>query len=637
MIYRRNKPSEFSLVLLLLQGVSNPLISTSWPYLKIKKNMRVPKLAIIIFLIIFSLSTSAYADAIYVLGTFDKQTSDHISQLSKVYAIEQQNVKGPNKVQREPHKKLLIAPAKAVAGLGNKDYERFISQVKSGLLNILIIYDYQSGETVAKLPEIKSQKLNLQTGVISFSNVCEELRELKGVQLAITFKYEPVILIDKEKKWQCLARIHDSSNAADGAWILKKTIGSGAIYLTTATFMEMVRKDELFKNIPSILPFIIAIKNSYGERIWHRKFNMANLTIDDPWLREPYGNLSYSALLAEMEKVNFHTTIAFVPWNYKRSESRVVDLFLKNRNRFSICIHGNNHDISEFHDYSKHPLEEQKSDIKYALARMEKFKELTGIDYSRVMVFPRGIAPVNTMEYLKKNDFSCSVNSRITPLGSDDAYSIYEVILPALLRYYNFPLLKRYSVASVDRNIIALMMYFEKPILVYTHQELFADRMGLISDLAGYVNQASSVKLEWTDLARVAEGLYMEKLGKNGMYDIWMLSRKIKIRNDSNKIKKISSLNTKEDLANIEKLSIGDKLYNSGINKELRTPRVIKPGESLSVELVLKGSIKNIDQNELGDFSIKNRLIRAISDSRDIYLSRTKIGRAIIDWYYSIN
>ena len=107
-------------------------------------------------------------------------------------------------------------------------------------------------------------------------------------------------------------------------------MGEGYLYLSTVPKSELIINEEIFKNVPPILPVYIFLKESFGERCWHRDNNQANLTIDDPWLREPYGNLSYSSLLKEMNENNFHTTIAFVPWNYDRSEKEVVELFRNN-------------------------------------------------------------------------------------------------------------------------------------------------------------------------------------------------------------------------------------------------------------------------------------------------------------------
>ena len=114
---------------------------------------------------------------------------------------------------------------------------------------------------------------------------------------------------------------------------------------------------EAFSSVAGILVFL---RKAAGDRVWHTPAPYANLTVDDPWLTEPYGNLGYEALLHEMEKHNFHTTIAFVPWNFDRSEPQVVSLFHDHADRFSISIHGNNHNHREFGEYSTQPLNRQR-------------------------------------------------------------------------------------------------------------------------------------------------------------------------------------------------------------------------------------------------------------------------------------
>ena len=105
-----------------------------------------------------------------------------------------------------------------------------------------------------------------------------------------------------------------------------------------------------------IAPEMIFTKFCAGDRGWHALQHYANLTIDDPWLRESYGHLIYEDLLKEMERHNFHTTIAFIPWNYDRSEAETVALFRSHPERFSICVHGDNHDHKEFDNFESKPL-----------------------------------------------------------------------------------------------------------------------------------------------------------------------------------------------------------------------------------------------------------------------------------------
>ena len=80
---------------------------------------------------------------------------------------------------------------------------------------------------------------------------------------------------------------------------------------------------------------------------WHGLDDLANLTIDDPWLREPYGYISFRELCQEAEKTPFHATISFVPYNYRRSHDDAIEIFRRCRQNLSIAVHGNDHDFSE--------------------------------------------------------------------------------------------------------------------------------------------------------------------------------------------------------------------------------------------------------------------------------------------------
>src|SRR5439155_1261418 len=112
----------------------------------------------------------------------------------------------------------------------------------------------------------------------------------------------------------------------------------------------------------SMAPFILFVAYAAGDYGWHLDGHYANLTIDDAWLIQPYGHLDYPALLEEMQKHNFHTTVAFIPWNFDRSETDIVTLFHAHPERFSIYVHGNDHAHREFGYYPVNSLRERFHD-----------------------------------------------------------------------------------------------------------------------------------------------------------------------------------------------------------------------------------------------------------------------------------
>ena len=237
------------------------------------------------------------------------------------------------------------------------------------------------------------------------------------------------------------------------------------------------------------------IKYGAGERGWHALHHYANLTIDDPWLREPYGDLSYKGLLKEMEKHNFHTTIAFIPWNYDRSEHRGVSLFRNHPERFSICVHGDNHDHKEFEDLESKPLSLQTAALKQSLARMEKFQMLTGIPYDNVFVFPHSIGTESILEKLKTYNFLATVNSSNVPDGPPAGRQLFFLTCG---RSHSLSQIFQASPAMQrqcrNRNgFLAINEFLDNPLFFYSHHDLFASGIGAFDGIADEVNELSRI------------------------------------------------------------------------------------------------------------------------------------------------
>lgn len=144
------------------------------------------------------------------------------------------------------------------------------------------------------------------------------------------------------------------------------------------------------------------------------KMHHASIIIDDPLLRENYGFLNYRNLLHLMDKHNFHTTIAFIPWNYNRTDESIAALFRERPDRFSLCVHGCDHTKGEF---GKTDINYLDNKVKLATARMIEHEKKTGIPFDRVMVFPQGIFSNEAMEALKRNKYMAAINTTALPVN----------------------------------------------------------------------------------------------------------------------------------------------------------------------------------------------------------------------------
>ena len=386
-----------------------------------------------------------------------------------------------------------------------------------------------------------------------------------------------------------------------------------------------------------IAPELMFVRYAAGEKGWHHPEHYANLTIDDALLTEPYGHLNYEVLLGEMEKHNFHTTVAFIPLNFGRNKPEMISLFRGHPGRFSISIHGNNHDHREFGDYGTSPLAEQEWNIRQALARMEKFKALTGIPYDRVMIFPHGIAPSETFAALKKYNFLATANSEYIPLGASAPDDALFFLRPMTLRYSGFTSLLRYSAEiPVPPAVIAIHLFLDNPVLFYGHEMLFDEGIDSFNGIAGEVNLREP-DIHWCGMQCVAEHLYLQRLREDGGVDVRAFASTLTLENELPRESQFWVVKQEDVQPEIVSLTVDGQLQ----------PFARKDGEiAFHVSVPARGDrrISIIYRNDLDLASIavspKNPyvlLVRRMAEFRDMTLSTWPAGRHMTKFYYKHN
>ena len=96
--------------------------------------------------------------------------------------------------------------------------------------------------------------------------------------------------------------------------------------------------------------------------------------MDDPYLKRRYGFVHFETLAQQLEKMRCALTIAFIPYNYSRSDHLTVELLRRCSDRFSISVHGCDHTGSEFASLDEAWL---TGTTVCALERMEAHKKRT--------------------------------------------------------------------------------------------------------------------------------------------------------------------------------------------------------------------------------------------------------------------
>jgi hypothetical protein len=383
-----------------------------------------------------------------------------------------------------------------------------------------------------------------------------------------------------------------------------------------------------------IAPVMMFIRYSAGERSWHAVSHYANLIIDDPWLREPYGYLNYKGLLAEMERHNFHSTIAFIPWNYDRSEPEVVSLFRDHPDRFSICIHGDNHDHKEFTDYRSKPLAVQTAALKQALGRMDRFQMLTGIPYDKVLVFPHSIAPEKTLVALKTYNYLATVNSSNVPMDRPNPSLLPFALRPVTVEFANFASIRRYPVeVPAPISFIAMNEFLGNPLFFYCHHDFFASGIDAFDGVADQVNRLEP-DTRWLSVGEIVRHLYLVRLRDDSGYDVLSFSSDFRLDNISGRDSIFYVRKQEAGRAAIRSVSVDGQDYPHRLQDgylDLSIP--ISAGKARSVVIQYDNDLESA-AIDISKNSVRAYLLRMASDLRDIRLPRYAPGRVLIALYY---
>jgi hypothetical protein len=383
---------------------------------------------------------------------------------------------------------------------------------------------------------------------------------------------------------------------------------------------------------PILAPDLLFLRYAAGDRAWHSPGHFANLTIDDIWLREPYGYVDYYGLLREMQQHNFHTTLAFIPWNYDRSQPALVTLFREHSDRYSISVHGNNHEHQEFGPFSDRPLAGQITDMKQGLARMAAFQKLTNLSWDPVMIFPHKMSPQGTLASLKRYNYWATVNADNVPSDVEAPADPAFALRPATLAFADFPSIRRYSAETpVPDWLLAMDAFLGNPMFFYCHESYFADGIGAFDGLADKVNRLQP-DTEWRGLGYITQHLFLEKLRDDGNYDVQLLSSTASLTNDLNH-DTVFYLEKQEDGATPFKVMLGGQSQPYDFeNGQLRLQVPVHAGATQLISIVYQNDFV-LSKTDISKSSLRIAAIRHASDFRDDVVSRSAPGRWFIRSY----
>lgn len=369
-----------------------------------------------------------------------------------------------------------------------------------------------------------------------------------------------------------------------------------------------------------LLPPAMALRSIFAEESWRPGQPHASVIIDDPLLRLNYGALNFESLLALMKQHNFHSTIAFIPHNFKRSSPRITRMFRENANRFSLCFHGNDHTRAEF---ASKDIPRLNTLFQIAEHRMERHKKITGVEHDRVMVFPQGHFSVEAMDILKSRNFYGAVNTTPHPMNQADQLSLAEMAQPALLRYGNFPLFLRKDCLSTQCEDIAFNCFFGRPVLIVEHHDIF-ERPDLLAEVADRVNKVAP-GIRWSSLGTILQNSILSKRSPDGVIRVRAYSSTVQLTNNFNCSNRYSiewwhPAQNRTDSVQVHQGGTPASNFTTD-SEAVRLTLDLLPGASQTLSLV-----HPISQAAAGSLGLRHNtkafVRRRLSEVRDNYLSK---------------
>lgn len=376
------------------------------------------------------------------------------------------------------------------------------------------------------------------------------------------------------------------------------------------------------KHFCDALPITMYLKWAFRDVCWNSPEINACLTVDDALLKPRYGFLNFRELPELMDKRSFTTAIAFIPWNWRRTDRDTVNLVRSRPDRFSLAVHGCDHTGSEFATRSTSVLDNK---IRTAKQRMNSLVERTSLPYDPIMVFPQGVFSPETGRALKVNGFVAAVNTEVAPWqGDGNETTIRDLWDIAIMKYGTFPIFTRRYLSSGIENF-AFDALLGKPCLISAHHDVFK---GHGRDLGDFVDKLNSLNwnLCWRPLGEALDHSFRVLTRSPEAIMIQMFAESLAVENPTVKPREILFRKRETDPECVGAVTVNQNPIDYDCDDGYLGFRFqLLPKETARVCVKYFGSqtvAANFEKDNIKS-KVKTRLRRYLSEFRDNYVSQS--------------
>ena len=288
---------------------------------------------------------------------------------------------------------------------------------------------------------------------------------------------------------------------------------------------EVRREPRLLSWFSRLIPLMMFLRGALGDGLWHNDHPRACFIIDDPLLKHRHGFLEYPRLLEILGQHRFSASIAFIPWNYRRTRKQIADLFSTAPSSLSLCIHGCDHTKAEF---AAKGFEFLRSKARLALERMHAHRQLSGIPFDDVMVFPQGLFSPEAVRALDACGYLAAVNTQLCPPHMPQAMTLRDVLDVAVTAFSDLPLFGRHY--PRDPAEFAFDLFLGKPALVVEHHGFFRNGYEVVGNFVDRLNELDG-RLVWSNLATICSRACLSRVTPNGDIHVRFFTNRFHLTN----------------------------------------------------------------------------------------------------------
>jgi hypothetical protein len=378
-------------------------------------------------------------------------------------------------------------------------------------------------------------------------------------------------------------------------------------------------RDHVLEAVPPVL----YLKWAFAGSCLTAPERSACLIIDDPLLKPTYGFVHFRELLSIMQRYNFSTNIAFIPWNWRRSDSRVARLFKENSRYYSISVHGCAHTRAEFGSDDPEYL---SGKARQALERMRQHESSTGIVHDRVMVFPQGVFSETAMDVLKQTDLIAAVNNDTIGVNNNPrAITVADVWDTAIMAYNNFPLFtRRYPWSGIEN--FAFDSLLGKPVLIVVHHDFCRDHCVRLIEFIEQLNALPS-PLTWRGLGEVIRRSCRQRVLTADLTQVEMYGKELYIENLSERTKQFLIRRRESDPSLVrEVFARSNPIPWEAVEDRIQVDVELKARQSVTVRLCYHQLVEASKTADNLNYRARTRLRRYLCELRDNYLHKLTLS-----------